>query len=330
MVCPFLIYISYSFMMPFYFNLLFIIAAFNACTTDNSDNIIKEEEFVRFEYDLENLEVSNLYIGPEDKGIIENTGMINEASGMSSCRSNHTILWVHNDSGHAAHLHAVGSNGENLGYFWVRGTGNRDWEDMCVGPGPQEGVQYVYIGDIGDNNAQYKEILINRFPEPNMVGVDSFSINDIPSDQVDRIIFKYPEGPRDAETLMIDPWTKDLYIVTKREVRSSLYIAKYPYDLTNVNYLKKIAEFPFNRAIAGDISTDGTNIVIKTDRRLYYWKRGQNETIIDALKKQPILLPYFVEPQGESFAWSVNSDLYYTLSEQSGDTKPRLYVYSKK
>lgn len=315
--------------MPFKFNLLLLILLFGACAKVSPDKNIKDDEFVRFDYNLQELEVSTQYNGPEDKGVIDNAGMIHEASGIASCRSNPNILWVHNDSGNAAHLHAVGINGENLGFFWVRGTGNRDWEDMCIGPGPQEGIQYIYIGDIGDNNAQYKEILINRFPEPNMAEMDTFSIGDIPSEQVDRIKFKYPEGPRDAETLMIDPWTKDLYIVTKREARSSLYIAKYPYDLTNVNFLKKIGEFPFNRALAGDISSDGTNIVIKTDRRLYYWKRHQNETIIDALKKQPILLPYFVEPQGESFAWSVNSKLYFTLSEQSGDILPKLYIYSQ-
>ena len=31
------------------------------------------------------------------------------------------------------------------------------------------------------------------------------------------IHFKYPDGPRDAETLMIDPVEKLIYIVSKRD-----------------------------------------------------------------------------------------------------------------
>jgi len=311
------------------FNFFLLIFVFYTCTTENVETEINGEEFIRFEYNLQELEVSSHYYGPDDRGVIENSDMIDEASGIASCRSNPNILWVHNDSGNAAHLHAVGINGENLGFFWVRGTGNRDWEDMCIGPGPIDGLTYVYIGDIGDNDAQYKEIIINRFPEPNMEKVETYSVRDIPSEQVDRFIFKYPEGPRDAETLMIDPWTKDLYIVTKREARSSLYIAKYPYEAGKINTLKKIGEFPFNRALAGEISSDGKNIVIKTDRRLYSWTRSHNESVLEALEKQPVLLPYFVEPQGETFAWSANSENYFTLSEQSGTILPILFVYSK-
>jgi hypothetical protein len=300
-----------------------------SCMCQNSDTLLKENDFVRFQYDLTNLDTVMEYKGPIDKGIIQNAAMIPEASGLSACQSNPKILWVHNDSGNANHLHAVGTGGENKGFFWIRGIGNRDWEDICVGPGPASGKAYVYIGDIGDNQAKYNEILIHRFMEPDMASKDSIAAEDIPAENVESFTFKYPEGPRDAETLMIDPWTKDLYIVTKREARSSLYVANFPYETGKTNWLKKVGEFPFNRALAGDISPDGTQIVIKTDRRLYFWQREKKESIIDALIKQPGLLPYFVEPQGESFGWSADGKSYYTLSEQSGDILPKLYQYTQ-
>jgi hypothetical protein len=301
-----------------------------SCSNKDKDMEMPDNRPITFSYDVSNLEIDSSYTGPDDKGVISNVQMIREASGMAACRSNPNILWVHNDSGNANHLHAVGTNGENFGFFWVRGAGNRDWEDICLGPGPIPGINYIYIGDIGDNQAQYNQIIINRFPEPDMAMRNENIVDDIDAEMVKSFKFIYPEGPRDAETLMIDPWTKDLYIVTKREVRSSLYVARYPYYEEKINELVKLAEFPFNRALAGDISSDGKKIVIKTDRRLYFWERNDGETVVDALAKTPRLLPYFVEPQGETFAWNVDATRYFTLSEQSDNILPRLYEYRKK
>jgi hypothetical protein len=299
-----------------------------SCSSQKED--LDNPRPVIFQYDLNNLELDDAYAGPENRGVISNTQMIREASGMAACRSNSAVLWVHNDRGNPNHLHAMGVNGENLGYFWVRGTGNRDWEDMCIGPGPVSGIHYVYIGDIGDNQAQYNSIFVYRFPEPDMKDRISASIDDVDPATVVTLEFKYPDGPRDAETLMIDPWTKDLYIVSKRESRSSVYRARFPFEENEVNTLIKIGEFPFNRALAGDISADGNKIVIKTDDRIYIWKRSDNESITSALSKPPKLLPYFVEPQGETFAWSMDGNHYFTLSELANNIPPRLYAYRRK
>jgi hypothetical protein len=313
-------------------NLLLLLAGL-MLSSFQCENRVEEPHdigFIIFQYDLNNLETSERYNDALDMGIIANADMIKEASGMAACRSNSDLIWMHNDGGNAAHLHVMGKAGENLGHFWVWGTGNRDWEDMCIGPGPTQGVNYIYIGDIGDNRAEHKEIIINRFPEPDMRSWNATAIGNISAENVERLFFQYPDGPRDAEVLMIDPWTKDLYIVTKRTNRSLLYVARYPYQVNQVNQLEKLGEFPFNWALAGDISADGTEIVIKTDRRIYYWKRNPQQSIIEAFKKQPQLLPYFVEPQGESFAWSTDANQYFTLSEQSGTIQPRLYRYTKK
>ena len=43
-----------------------------------------------------------------------------------------------------------------------------DWEDIAVGPGPEPGVSYVYIGDIGDNLRLRSTISLLRFPEPDL------------------------------------------------------------------------------------------------------------------------------------------------------------------
>ncbi len=288
------------------------------------------QAFVLFEYDLNNLVLEESFAEAQSKGVLEQAQLMPEASGLASSRVHPGLLYTHNDKGNANRLFCLGEDASYWGYFWVWGTANRDWEDICIGPGPQPGVNYIYLGDIGDNDGQYEHIIINRFAEPTPLPQEKGFVSSIPAEQVERIILQYPDGPKDAETLMIDPWTKDLYLVTKREARSSLYRAPYPQSTDSVTLLEKLAEFPFNRALAGDISRDGKQIVIKTDRRLYFWTRVEGETIVEALSRAPRLLPYKVEPQGEAFTWTPDGKGYFTLSEKSGPIEPVLYFYAKK
>jgi len=80
---------------------------------------------------------------------------ISEASGIAASRSNPDVLWTHNDGGDSPRLFAFNTQGKHLGVYSIAGVSNRDWEDMAIGPGPIDGQQYLYIGEIGDNDAQY-------------------------------------------------------------------------------------------------------------------------------------------------------------------------------
>jgi hypothetical protein len=310
---------------------LFTLICLGASCNKNIEEPTQDEPpFVKFEYDLNNLVIEESFGEAQSKGVLEQAQLMPEASGLASSRVHPGLLYTHNDKGNANRLFCIGEDASYRGYFWVWGTANRDWEDICIGPGPQPGLNYIYLGDIGDNDSQYEQIIINRFVEPYPLPQQKGFVSSIPAEQVERIILQYPDGPKDAETLMIDPWTKDLYIVTKREARSSLYRAPYPHSTTSVSLLEKVAEFPFNRALAGDISGDGKQIVIKTDRRLYYWTRESGQSLLEALSKTPRLLPYKVEPQGEAFTWTPDGKGYFTLSEKSGPIEPVLYFYAQK
>jgi hypothetical protein len=65
------------------------------------------------------------------------------------------------------------------------------------------------------------------------------------------IIFQYPDGDRDAETLMIDPRTKDLYVVSKREASARVYRAAYPQSSSETITLEQVATLPFGGVVAG-------------------------------------------------------------------------------
>ncbi len=310
------------------FTIVFVFFLTSGCSksTGQQDKIPEEPLF--YEYDMANLQYYGGFYESDARGVLENEVIV-EASGLAVSRSNSSLIWTHNDSGDFNRLFVVGENAEDYGEFVIQGAFNRDWEDMAAGPGPDPGVTYLYIGEIGDNHAVYDIMSIYRLPEPDISGLDSVTLTLVTG--VERIDFVYPDGKsRDAETLMVDPFTKDIYIVTKRDERSIIFVARYPQDTETVIILEKIGYFPFNRALAGDISSDGMEIAVKTDERIYYWKREADEAVFETFKRQPLLLPYTVEPQGEAFAWMPDGSGYYTLSEKTGGIEPVLYFYRRK
>ena len=118
----------------------------------------------------------------------------------------------------------------HLGDSNINGVTNRDWEDIAVGPGPINGKQYIYIGEIGDNSAAYNLKYVYRVMEPDVNSsqnpIDTTLLN------IQTISFQYPDGRRDAETFNDYPLTKDIYIVSKREDSVRVYLLSYPQSTT--------------------------------------------------------------------------------------------------
>ncbi|SFC42689.1 hypothetical protein [Pseudoalteromonas denitrificans] len=273
--------------------------------------------------------VTNLFEQAIGQGALELKD-INEASGLAASRSNSKAYWTHNDSGGINRLFLLTTKGVNLGSFILEGIKARDWEDMSIGVGPKSGINYLYVADIGDNRAQYDEKVIYRFPEPDVSNITTPKVHTISKKQIDIIRFQYPDGKRDAETLMVDPQTKDLIIISKREKKVHMYIAPYPQSLDKINILKKVGVLDFQKIVAGDISPNGNEIILKDYNNIYYWKKTANESIEALLKSKPKRLPYIPEPQGEAIAWALDGNGFYTLSEASFGIDTQLYFFKRK
>lgn len=261
----------------------------------------------------------------KSRGIIDSPE-ISEASGLVASRNNPHALWTHNDSGDKNRIFLISENGKLLATFSIDSANHRDWEDITIGE--ENGINYLYIGDIGDNFAIHSSYTIYRFPEPQI------STQDFPIDstitEVKTIQFRYPDGKRDAECLMFDPATKDLLIISKREDNVGIYLAPYPQSFTEIITLQKVGELPFNQITAGDISPDGKEILIKNYLKVYYWKKEGQESIIDLLSKPYINLPYQREVQGEAIAWKIDDSGYFTLSENPFKQPLHLFFYQRK
>lgn len=253
-------------------------------------------------------------------------GQIDEASGIVDSRSQPGNLWVEQDSGNPAELALLGHDGRLKGKISVPNFPNRDWEELSIGPGPKAGTTYIYIGDIGDNNAQNPISQIYRLPEPASLQT--------PITQVERINFRYPDGPRDAEAMFVEPNTKDIYIITKREPNVHLYRLKYPQNINEVTVAEAFGEMPMTYVTGAAISPDGSEILVRTYTEIRYWKRDGDQSVANTLQfgtsRTLPAIPFPRDPQAEAICFDRDGKGYFTLSERGSAASVNLYYFARK
>ncbi|WP_276371415.1 hypothetical protein [Chryseolinea sp. H1M3-3] len=251
---------------------------------------------------------------------------LKEVSGLATSIANKDMLWTHNDSGNDAEIFLLDESLNIKSAFRLAGIKNRDWEDIAVGPGPDASKTYVYVGDIGDNNAVYPYKYIYRFEEP----VYSANAEVVVISDFDTIIFQLDDGIKDTESLMIDSGTKNLYVVSKREDPVYVYELKYSDMAKDTVVAKKKISLPLHQIVAADYMAASGDVLMKNYQHIYYWENTSDEPLITLLKKQPVEIPYVEEPQGESITWKRDGSGFYTLSEMKKKKPSSLYLYSLK
>jgi hypothetical protein len=257
-------------------------------------------------------------------GILQNEA-ISEASGLAASRNNKGLFWTHNDSKDANRLFLFDEKGLDIGTFFVENAKNRDWEDLEIAT--INNTPYIYIADIGDNDGKHEKKYIYRIKEPKITPSKKPIVDTLRGTET--IVVTYPDANRNAEALMIDQKTFDLYIVSKFEENVVVYQVPYPQSTTKINAAKPIATLPITFVTAGTISLDNQEILIKNTDNIFYWKRKKDETIAAALKRPATILPYKKEPQGEAIAFANDGSGYYTVSEIKKKILPHLYFYKR-
>lgn len=253
-----------------------------------------------------------------------NSSTLDEISGVATSSIYTDCLWVHNDSADEPNIYLINLQGELITTLSMPSITNRDWESIAIADG------YIYIGETGDNWATYDDKKIYRIAEPT-------TINTLKRDQhmtignVETMRLNFSNGQRDCETMMYDPWSDELILVSKREDKVMSYAT--PFIATSNDQIIEvdpIATLTFSSATAGDISLSGKEILIKNYMSIFLYNRQRGESIVDALSKAPTKLAYSPEPQGEAIAWSTHEDAFYTISEKAGTDMPIIYRYEAK
>ena len=261
-----------------------------------------------------------------------NADINNETSGLAASSVNKGLLYIHNDSGDTSRFFLIGEDGTLKAIYTFKANPLikntvTDCEDIAVSIGPKAGKHYVYIGDIGDNNAKRKHITVYRIKEPKLKSSAKLLTGQV---NAEPLYLKYPDGARDAETLMVDPVEKLFYIISKREDSVSVYTAPLLYKQNDTVILTKRATLFFEGAnsgkwiCGGDISKDGGQVLVKNYLKAFYWKRKGKEPIWQLLMTPPLEMPYKAEQQGEAIGFARDGNGYYTISE---GVYPEVYYY---
>lgn len=190
-----------------------------------------------------------------------------------------------------------------------------------MGPGP-DNSNWIYVGDIGDNEASHKFKRIHCLEEPALDNPGPIAVTRT-------LVIRMADKPRDTEALMVDPLSRNIYLVTKREKSVMLYEIQFPF-LADTITATPLINLPLRHIVAGDISPDGTEILLKSYNAIYYWKRSMSQSISDAMKVPATKLDYEHEPQGESIAWARDASGFYTLSENAKGEREKLLYYARK
>jgi hypothetical protein len=242
-----------------------------------------------------------------------------EASGAALSRTTPGVVWTHNDSGEPA-VFALDSSGALLGAVRVTGAAVVDWEAVAIGPCAS--ASCLYIGDIGDNNARRKDVVVYRVAEPsprdrNTAGAEAFRAT-------------YPDGRHDAEAMFV---TADgtVYVITKGDT-GPIAIYRFPQPLRpNASVrLERVATLAagtvkrHERVTDASISPNGRWVVLRTAGSLAFYPARELAagTVADP---QTFDIRSLREVQGEGVALADDGTVYL-IGEGGGKKRPGTFA----
>jgi hypothetical protein len=214
---------------------------------------------------------------------------ITESSGLTR-NADHDGYWTVNDSGEGGVVYALSRKGEVTGSFRYAASPT-DVEALALYG------KRLYVADIGDNGEKRDFVTVYYFSDP---PTDGSTVRFRSYD------FAYPDGPHDAESLLVDSAGR-LYIVTKGK-KGAIYAAPGAPSRTALNRLVKVGSAPA-------YITDG--VFLPDDSRIAL-RTYVSVIVVDAISYQTdARAPAPLQPQGETIALSLEGKRLLLGSEGS-------------
>jgi hypothetical protein len=135
-------------------------------------------------------------------------GVAPESSGIVASSKSSGVFFVVDDGTGVNRINAIRANGSLVARIRVEGMDSQNAEALSAGPCESSGQRCLYIGDIGDNNARRKHITVYRLAEPAVAPAPKSPV------AADVWQYTYPDGPHNAESLVVAP-DGSLLIITK-------------------------------------------------------------------------------------------------------------------
>lgn len=252
---------------------------------------------------------------------------IKESSGLALGVRDPSVFWTVNDSGGEPCVFAIDRNGKTRAKVRVRDAANFDWEDIASGR-DEKGVPTLFIGDIGDNFFIRPTIQVYQIPEPAINAPDqSVEETETAAPQLWRA--NYPDGHHNAESLLLHPQTRRLYILTKSDDgRCALYAFPQPLQPKVSMVLEKVTDLAFPRLIragkrphdncmttGASFSPDGSRMVVSTYSSLYEWLLPKSQPLAVALQQAPVRIEPELLRQVEGVCYDSDSLTLWLTSE---------------
>ncbi len=254
---------------------------------------------------------------------------ITESSGLASA-STAGIVYTHNDSGDAARFFAVDTaTGRTRTVYDLPDVQARDWEDMARGP-DEDGASSIWLGDIGDNDGRRTlGLLVHRVREPKPTTRERVTTEPPTSFRL-----RYPDGPGDAEALLVHPRTGRVYLVTKPLSGGALvYAAPDRLDPDGPNALTRVAAVELQTTgtpggpgigglaqllvTAGAFAPDGSRLALRTYTDLYEWE-VEGDDVAGAFAGEPTVTPLPPTGQGEGLTYTADGRALLVSTEGAG------------
>ena len=248
---------------------------------------------------------------------------VNEASGLAVSSKSDDFLWTLNDSGGTPEIHLLNTDGTDRGKVRISNANNIDWEDIASFA--LDGKSYLIIADTGDNNAARKSCTLHILLEPNLPAAGQKLEGAVAAAW--HIDFTYEGGPRDCESVAVDPVRGKIILISKRTQPPEVYeLPLRAPEKRGVLVLKKIGQtnvdspagalIPFgNQPVGLDISEDRSLAAIVTYYGVFLFPRKPEESWADAFSHKPESLAPHSLAQAESVAFSKDGKRIYVVSE---------------
>lgn len=148
---------------------------------------------------------------PEELGVVDESALT-EASGLAASGRHAGVFWTHNDDGDDdGLLYAVDETGAARGSLRISGAEPEDWEAVA-----SDGAGVLVVGDIGDNDRSRETIRLWTVTEPAELDTAATAAVATPT------VLRWPDVPRDAEAMVVDPETGRPVVFSREPGRAVL------------------------------------------------------------------------------------------------------------
>ncbi len=257
---------------------------------------------------------------------------LDEASGLARSGRDPNLFWSMNDDGPGV-IYALDREGGKRGRVRVKGAENKDWEDLAAFQ--LDGVPYLLIADIGDNEAKRSKRTLYVIEEPRP-GTDTVEI-------AWRIDYRYPDGPRDAESIAVDVERGEILLLSKRDIPPVVYALPLRPDGDDVVEARRLGHLETLRQpkrvdvqsagltkdwhwqpTAMDIDSDNRLAVVLTYADIYVYRRESSESWFEAMTRPPLSLGLRGLRHAESIAIAADGESALVTTE--GRNAPVLHI----